>query len=185
MSILSVRIKALMPSSDVLAGSDSGRRLFARLLEAVPEPSPPEAVFLDFGGIRVATASFLRDGPLAFRDWARARNSRIYPVFANLSQHVLDELSVYLSTASDAALVCTIENDQVRDVRLIGRLDEKQQIAFDLIRKHRQSTAVALSRLSKEKVGPTTWNNRLAALAAKGLIIESNAGRTKHFRLAV
>lgn len=64
--------------SDVLAGALNGRSALNELLNtSAAEPANPEPVFLDFTGIEVATASFLRESVLAFRDIVRgdARNS--------------------------------------------------------------------------------------------------------------
>ena len=33
-----------------------------------------------------------------------------------------------------------------------------------------------------EKVGHTAWNNRLAALAGKGVVVETQHGRAKRYR---
>ena len=173
-------------NTNLLAGMPMGRKFLARLIEAAPEPPSPVAAFLDFGGVTVATASFLREGPVAFRDWARTRGSNLYPVIANASETVLDELTVFLDAITDAMLACSLTDEgAVRGVRLIGTLEEKQHVAFDLMVKERDSTAVELARISRERVGPTTWNNRLAALAAKGLLMESSLGRTKQFKVPV
>jgi hypothetical protein len=56
----------------VLAGAINGRKAVARLLELTArEPDQPDTVFLDFEGVDVATASFLRESVLAFRDAVR------------------------------------------------------------------------------------------------------------------
>ena len=48
--------------SGVLAGARAGRRMLGRLLERVGnDPQEPELLFLDFDGVQVATASFLRE----------------------------------------------------------------------------------------------------------------------------
>ena len=70
---------------EVLAGAVNGKALLNRLLDATAmEAETPEPIFLDFSGIQVATASFLRESVLAFRDIVRGRRSHYYPVIANV-----------------------------------------------------------------------------------------------------
>lgn len=64
-----------LANADVLAGAINGRRVQAKLLELTDkEPVVPEPVFLDFAGINVATASFLRETVLDYRDAIRRRH---------------------------------------------------------------------------------------------------------------
>ena len=49
-------------NGSVLAGAVNGKAALRRLLEmASAEPEKPEPLFLDFAGIDVATASYLRE----------------------------------------------------------------------------------------------------------------------------
>src|SRR5579872_4310631 len=83
--------------SNVLAGALTGRKILGLLLEKIDkEPEGPEAVYLDFMGIEVATASFLRECVLEFRDSVRRRWPNYYPVVANANDSVKEELSVLL-----------------------------------------------------------------------------------------
>ena len=51
----------LSERQSILAGSAAGRKLLAALIAATPAVDAPEALFLDFGGVKVATSSFLRE----------------------------------------------------------------------------------------------------------------------------
>jgi len=64
------------------------------LEHASGEPEKPEQLFLDFSGVQIATASFLRESVFAFRDAIRRRRSNFYPVIANAESAVEDELKV-------------------------------------------------------------------------------------------
>lgn len=173
--------------SPVLAGALSGRTALNRLLEETAgEPARPEPVFLDFSGIDVATASFLRESVLAFRDIVRGRRSAFYPVVANANEVVRDELMELLRPRGDVLMTCTLTDDgTVLDAAPLGDLDPKQGLTFDLVRQHGETDAGALMRDYGESEGlkhTTAWNNRLAALAARGLIIEQSYGRAKRYR---
>lgn len=172
----------------VLAGALTGRKVLARLVEQTSqEPAQPELVFLDFGGVEVATASFLRESVLAFRDAVRRRRSNFYPVIANPNELVAEELRVLVATHGDVLMLCYLdEAGRPHQPSLVGELDPKQRMTFDLVRKRRETDAAELMRehgeSEKTKV-QTAWNNRLASLANLGLIVEVSQGRAKRYRL--
>lgn len=173
--------------SPVLAGALSGRAALNQLLEAtVAEPASPEHVFLDFANTDVATASFLRESVLAFRDIIRARHAAFYPVVANANEIVRDELMEILRSRGDVLMSCSLAEDgTVRDATLLGELDPKQYRTFDLVCQNGETDASELMRRYGKDEGlkhATAWNNRLAALAARGLVIEQSQGRAKRYR---
>lgn len=171
----------------VLSGALNGKAALGRLLAATTaEPSNPEPVFLDFSGVEVATASYLRESVLAFRDLVRGRRSTFYPVIAGPNDDVRDELAELMRTRGDVLVACKLDADgEVIEVGLIGDLDPKQRMTFDLVRKRGETDAGELMRAygKSERLKHTTaWNNRLAALASRGLLIEVSQGRTKRYR---
>jgi hypothetical protein len=184
---VSIRELAEVPA-DVVAGSLRGRRVFARLLEITgEEPNRAEPIFLDFRGVSVATASFLREAVLAFRNAVRRRRSNFYPVVANASELVTDELRMMLEQQGDVLMACSLDDeDRPNEPRLIGVLEPKQRITFDLVNEFGETDAAELMREygknEKREIGQTAWNNRLAALAGLGLVIESSQGRAKRYR---
>jgi STAS-like domain of unknown function (DUF4325) len=173
-------------SSEILAGATNGRKILEKLLEQTDkEPGKPEPVFLDFAGINVATASFLREAVVAYRNIVRSRRSNFYPVIANANQIVEDELKVLIGTEGDVLLLCVLdEDDQPRQPRLLGKLDPKQSLTFDLVQERGVTDAAELMRdhSAGENIKRTAWNNRLAALASLGLVVELNEGRMKRYR---
>lgn len=182
-----IQIKSLMGNQEVLGGTAEGRRLMGILLLEVHEPSEPSPLFLDFEGVEVATASFLREGPMAFRQHLRSAGSKLYPVVANANDKVLDDLQLLLNDRGDAIFACTLSRrDAIRNVRLVGRLDEKQATTLDLVGRLREvDTATLIKHADDKSVKATAWNNRLAALVQKGLVMERARGRAKVFRLPV
>ncbi len=168
----------------VLAGSDTGRLIQSKLLVlAGKEPDAPELVFLDFGDVDVATASFLREAVFAFRDAVRGRKSYFYPVIANAGELVKDELQVLVRSLGQAIAACSLsKRGQVSGIGLIGELEPKQRLTFDLIEERQETDAAALMREQNEAIGQTAWNNRLSTLADLGLVIELSQGRSKRYR---
>lgn len=178
---------AELSGTSVLAGALNGRTALNRLLaETTTEPDSPEPLFLDFSGIEVATASFLRESVLAFRDIVRGRRSGFYPVVANANELVRDELIELLRSRGDVLMTCGLDEDgTVVEASPIGELDPKQRLTFDLVREHGETDAGALMRSYGESEGlkhTTAWNNRLASLASRGLVIEQSHGRAKRYR---
>lgn len=173
--------------SEILAGYLNGRNALTRLLEQTAvEPNGPQMVFLDFSDVEVATASFLRESVLAFRNIVRGRRSGFYPVISNANEPVHDELMELLGSRGDVMMGCVLSGDEsVGDAAPIGDLDPKQRVTFDLVREHGETGAGELMRdygESEQLKNATAWNNRLASLASLGLVVEISEGRTKRYR---
>lgn len=173
--------------NSVLAGALNGKAALNRLLAATAtEPVEPQPIFLDFSGVEVATASFLREAVLTFRDFVRSRRSRLYPVVANASEAVRDELLELLRLRGDVLMGCTLaDGDTVVKYELLGELDPKQGMTFKLVQQHGETDAGELMRKYGKSEGmrhATAWNNRLASLAALGLVMELSEGRAKRYR---
>ena len=132
--------------------------------------------------MEVATASFLREGVIAFRDHARSTLPALYPVIANASPAGTEELEFFLRHRRDALWTCRLTpSGEPRDPRILGELDEAHQSTFDLVARLKSASAPGLAAQSKERLAPTAWNNRLSSLAARGLLIERRSGKTKTF----
>ncbi len=179
-----IRLRELAASS-VLAGARAGRAMLGRLLERVgKDPQEPELVLLDFNGVDVATASFLRESVVEFRNAARRRWVNCYPVVANANESIEEELIVLIKANRDVLILCRVDQDgRSRSPRLIGELEAKQRIAFDLVGELGEAGAGELkSADDTEGVTQTAWNNRLAALSRLGLLMETSRGRSKRYR---
>lgn len=176
-----------LAGSELLAGSQNGKRLLVELLTvASEEPTDPIPLFLDFAGVLVATASFLRESVLAFRDLVRGRRSNFYPVIANANREVCDELNELVGPQrSDVLVACDLdESDKVVDLRLIGSLEPVQRRTLNFVIEQGETDArsLMLAHGDEERTTHTTaWNNRLASLAYLGLLVEKSHGRAKRY----
>ena len=170
----------------VLAGSLTGRRVLAMLLDQVRhDPPTPEPVFLDFDHVEIATASFLREGPIEFRDTVRRRSPKFYPVIANANTSVREELSFVIARSRTVLMLCSLPPDgRPHTPSLVGDLEPTQAMTLDLVRHRGETDARELAQTShaSDAVGHTAWNNRLSSLAKLGLLIETRPGRTKRYR---
>ena len=120
---------------------------------------------------------------IAFRDYARSTLPPVYPVVANASAPVIEELAFFLRQRKDALWACRLtEAGAPRDPQLLGELDDAHCSTFALVARLGTATAPGLAARSDEKLAPTAWNNRLSFLAARGLLIERRAGKTKIFK---
>lgn len=181
-----ITLPMLAPGSEpILAGRLSGKRAFVAALEQLPELAEPSIVMLDFVGADFATSSYLSEVLVPLRDHLRLRRQPGYAVAANLSEKVREEIEELLRRSGDAFLVCAISaTGEISDVQLCGKLDDKLQETLKLVSHKRETTAAQLHEESRsvDMVGATAWNNRLASLAAKSLVVEILQGRTKKYR---
>lgn len=184
---MKLSIASLSEQAPVLSGAAEGRRVLADLIARTPNFREPAPLFLDFQGIKVATASFLRESVVFFRNHSRKSHSNIYPVLANLAVPISEELRFYANATNDVFLCCEIdENNHSYDGHLIGKLDAAQEFTFEALKKCGPSTASHLAiRFKDQNIGPTAWSNRLSALASKGLLVEQKQGKSKIFRLVL
>jgi hypothetical protein len=170
----------------ILAQAVSGRNALRKVLEiADAEPGESEPIFLDFSSVEVATSSFLREFVLGFRDALRARGSNFYPLICNANPAVEEELHDMLRIRGEAILCCKlVRNTAVRNTKLLGELDPKHRQTFDLVMRLGETDAGTLLREYGETdaITRTGWNNRLAALAHLGLVVEINYGRAKRYK---
>jgi hypothetical protein len=169
----------------VLAGSAEGRAFLAHMIQRTGrDPAEPEAILLDFAKIQVATSSYLREAVVQLRDLLRSRRSNYYPVVVNAGDAVMEELTMLLHDHGDAMLACVLDElGHPRRVVPIGRLEKVQQRTFELVVERGEIGAVDAQKLFPgETLTVTAWNNRLAALAERGLVVELSRGRLKRYR---
>jgi hypothetical protein len=164
--------------STVLAGATAGAQMMGKLIARVAD-SDATIVYLDFQDIEAATGSFLRECVLGFRDYCRRVKSKLYPVFANAPPVVEEEFRELLVATNDAFVSCRITKaGKVSSAKVVGRLDQRQAETLLAVVKARETDASRLSQHS-EDIGSTAWNNRLAGLVSKGILIERKSGRQK------
>ena len=168
----------------VLGGAIEGRRHLAGFLQLMgDEPAQPQPLYLDFGGIDLATASHMRESIMALNSLIRSRRSKFYLVVANANEKVKEDLAVLTRLAGSVLLSCKLnQREQISDVELIGALDPKQALTFKLVSERGETDARELTATSEEDVQQTAWNNRLAALEALGVIAEISHGKSKKYR---
>jgi len=107
----------------------------------------------------------------------------VYPVVANLQPAVAEELDFFARARGDVLWSCELGvDDAVASAWLIGELDPAQRSTFDVARELGTISAPELAaRFTDQRIGPTAWNNRLSALASKGLLVERKQGKSKSF----
>lgn len=178
--------------SDVLSGEPKGRLFFARLVSSVEIATEPMPLFLNFENVDLVTSSFFRASILPFRDYAVGQLN-LYPVLANVSDDTVDEIRVVVEPLRDAVILCKLSpRRDITEARLVGTLDDKQRLTLEAVLKEKEADAGLLKKRTDtargqrtqqtEKISINGWNNRLATLVAKGLLIETKRGRGKLYR---
>lgn len=174
-----------LAGEEVLAGAREGVAMLAKLINALGQGENAALAILDFGDIRVATGSYLRESVLGFRNHCRQRVPMSAVVIAKANPVVVEELRNLLNVSGDAFVACDVSRaGEPRNGYVLGSLEEKQRVTLDAVLRLGAADASELhNRFSKkEPIGVTGWNNRLAALAEKGILIEEREGRTKRYR---
>ena len=164
----------------VFAGSVKGKQVFSALVTQTNTPDTPTRLLLDFTNVDIATGSFLRESVCAFRTHARTQWPFLYPMVANASASIIEELGMCLEPRSDAMIAVTLSaSGEISIPSIVGLLDGKQRETMFIVINQREVDAPTLALNSKDSA--TSWNNRLAALVLKGLIVEQSLGRSKRY----
>lgn len=172
---------------DVLSGAVNGKKAFTKMIAlTATEPAEPQPVFINFAGVELATASFLRESAVALKTYKRAINSKFYPIVANIGAGIDEELEILMMARGDAMVACNRnKKGHVSNIRLIGDLDPKQAVTFKLVSKLPEADAGSLMEkygAAERTTSTTAWNNRLSALVSRGLLREFTRGRSKFYR---
>ena len=187
MNEMTIQLLNYTYGTGVLGGATAGRLHLDALSETVrSEPAEPRIVVLDFAGVDVATASWIREAVLGFRDRLRGRRSNWYPVVHDLSEDVMEEFLILLKQRAEVVLAFGADGKRERGkASPLGVLDDKQRMTFEMVNERIETDAGELMRAYGEREGTrhqTAWNNRLAGLAASGLVAEISRGRSKRYR---
>lgn len=180
-----LRLFELSGNSSVLAGAPNGRNLLAKAIAEIKRCAEPTPLFIDFAGVGVATASFLREAILGIRDRCWNAETNLYPVIANANDVVIEELRDLLDRRGEAMVTCQLnDDDKASNAAIIGVLEEKQETTLEAVKGLKRADASMLMEKFKatEKIGITGWNNRLSSLAEKGLLIAITKGRKKYYQ---
>jgi hypothetical protein len=180
---------AELVGSGVLGGALLGRRTFAKLNElARKAPDTPSPWFWDLKGVTVASASFVRECFLTQQATLRAQRSTLFPVIADASPDVREDLRIMYKEAGKAIVICRLDTrGRASEIGLLGHLESYAEATFVMVVARGETDARELAEAQShgQKIGVTAWNNRLAGLAAIGALIEIPQGRAKRYRPVV
>lgn len=167
-----------------LAGSIGGGSFFLKLLEATSSIPRDSIVVFDLSKIELVTASFFRAAFKAFREHVRTMTS-LYPILANANKATLEEAEFFTESAADILVFATLtKSGELISPFVLGKLDAKQAETLSALAKLKEADAGQLLETYPEKpaVSSAAWSNRLATLAAKGIVMERVEGRVKKYR---
>lgn len=171
----------LTAGSSVLSGAALGvvvQRRVAGMLEAVQSG----LCVLDFEGVQCATASFLREAVFGMREILRRDKRPVQVLVANADVSVVEEIVlVARATGSSVVHARYSEAQGLVEPVVLGDLDDAQRETLTLLLAAGEATASSLAQ-SRPDIRTTAWNNRLASLVARGIVIESKRDRHKVFR---
>lgn len=164
----------------ILAGAREGRAAQERLLvQALADFL--EVIELDFSGVEAATASYLREAVFGLRAALERHGVRTPLIILNANQVVEEDLALVARSLGTSIVSGSIVAQRGR---VLGVLDEAQRETLSALARLGEASASELHDQvpSDPPVQVTAWNNRLAALASKGVVVEIRRGREKRFR---
>lgn len=166
---------------DVLAGAQDGCNWALRTRAAIDRAdSGFHAV--DFVGVRLATASWLREAVLGLVTYARATRPDIRLIVSNASPAVLEELQVALEHTKAVLIAAHVPaSKRILRPRLIGTLDQALDESLKAVVGRTESDAPFLTRTFPQ-LGLSAANNRLSALEERGALISERRGRSRVYR---
>lgn len=180
---------ALLYSQPILGGAQGGKTLLSRLIDIATntQVTSPTLWLWDFSGVEVVSASFVREAFISMQALLKAQRSPLLPAIANATPDVREDLQLALKDAGKAMLFCTLAADgRPSDVAPVGALESYAAATFALVAARGETDAKELMAAQDDiKIGHTAWNNRLAHLAAIGLVVEIPQGRAKRYRALI
>lgn len=183
--MIALRLCDLTSDFASLTGVTRARQLLARLIEWTASSSPKGVLILDFDGVADASASFLRESILAFRDYARSYQPELFPVLANIAPSIFEEFDLLLRERREAMLACRTDGaGRPGEPAVLGVLDRALADTLDQIRA-RGSLTLSDLRQAAPDINPTTWSNRLANLLRQGFIVPTPEPTRRAFRFVL
>ncbi len=164
---------------EVWAGEALGRKVFPRLVELTHDFQGSLCV-VDMADIKMITSSAFRSSMRALRDHISSV-FHIPTVFANASDLTIEEATYVASKFSEAYLFAAWRSQKIRDLVLVGSLDDPLKTTLALLQSEGPSDAKTLHAKAGAP-GVTAWHNRLSELEARGLVIAISAGRSRVFQ---
>ena len=177
-----INVHAMTRGNPILTGAGPGASLSAKIIDTVGAVREPTLLVIDFKGVEFISSSYFNTGVLGTRNFYRQPQSDVYPVLANLADPVKEEVEYLLEKIfRDALIICRFDaRGNVKEPEIVGILEEKQKLTLNAVISLKTANAARLKELFQgEQIGITGWNNRLAALVEKGLLIETRSGKVK------
>jgi len=166
-----------------LSGATNGLRAMTLIAQSLPLNLDGSLLILDFSGIEIATGSFLRSLIFSLRDFCLEHRRGVALVLANLNEAVQEELTDRLRSMREAIVTCKLSpTGDVTSARVVGILEERQAETLAAVMRAGETDAPTLAGNDHESdASANKWNNRLAALVAKGILKERRSGRVKRY----
>lgn len=155
----------------MLSGRSRAKAHFPTLVEQM---EPPGVHILDFSGIEFLSSSYFFGALWPF--WTRedASGPNVFPLIANATQEISDEISIAMSSRRMGAWHGGFDGQIFAPIGLIGFVDPAH---VDALNRAREGHGISAVELSSPEVKATAWNNRLNALYKQRLLVRHQSGR--------
>lgn len=168
---------AKLTGRSILTGVSGGDRCLDAVKGRLVDHMPGEPVVLDFARVEALGGSALRRLIQGIQALTSCEGSAM--VLANLTADGLEEADLVAEAMHLPFIAATCNGDELSDMVIRGRLDEKVAKTLRLVLQAGEADAQSVSQLANESGVVTAWNNRLVALHSLGLLRERKVGKRK------
>ncbi|MFX0138582.1 MAG: hypothetical protein ACFFDN_33370 [Candidatus Hodarchaeota archaeon] len=191
---MTIRRKVIMKKikiSDVLgkrlAGATKAQNDFPKLILELIKAQKGEIFVLDFSGVESITASYWNNIIQPLLNFTADAERDLFPIFCNIVDEPLEELKLTLDHRRIAILVSTEKNGILRNLELIGSIDNAHVETFNLVNTLGEvgaSDIISQVKFELNEGMPSSsgWNNRLATLYQMRLIRRTKKGRSYKYK---
>lgn len=181
-----VRLNARkIAGEEYLVGKIGGQRDLPKFMAAISAIPDGSTVILDWSGVEHASASYFGSAILPILRMATNGDLDRYFIFSNVNQNSLDELKLVVEFLNLVVLLGDVDRDnEIENVRLIGKLESPYSETFEAISNAQTASAATLHKKQNKniKIGKTGWANRLAYLSELRLVRKQKVGRELVFQ---
>lgn len=175
-----ISVEAIAGATE-LAGAKDGSAWY-QSVRAHLDTAQSGVLVLDFTRIRIATVSWLREAVVTLIRHATKLRPDVVVVAANVPKLVREELEVALDATSSVLIVAHLDSHgELSQPTVLGKLDSALSETLKAVVEY-PSFDASVVREALPSVGPSAASNRLAALAAKGLLTSERRGRGRVYR---
>ncbi len=182
----------LQPSKAELWGATLAARHLSEVLPRVQsgpgDTTGTRFIIFSFLGINGVSPSYLKRffAPVFGLGPDELEEAEIFPLVANLTQDVREDLSTFLNERGLTVREIELNANGVQHIRFVGDLERVARQTLDALEQFEEASAIELhAAYGEHGIAQTAWNNRLSNLHRIRLATRRKQGRTLIYQSAL